>query len=229
MTMQEEPPEPPEVVVQERDEGAGPALLLAAAAILAALFAGRASLLSGSASSEWQRALRTEVQRTAARSEDIRYIYIDEGLPVFDAVLARTRSIELLRTAGNYKGLIRKALIIESETEKGYADSVESAIGAADERYRLEGGGFDMAKRFGDSLAENPDLLALDPDVHQRDGDAYSEKASAMIASTIPIAIAFLLSAAGKSFPAWRRRFISLGAFFLVAGVVFAVFVEVTL
>ncbi len=221
--------EEPQLVVQERNEGVGPAILLAAAAILAALFAGRASLLSGSASSEWQHALRTEVKRTAARSEVIRYVYVDEGLAVFDAVLARSRAEALLRTATDYRGLIRKALIFESATEGDYADSVEMAIDAADEAYALEGGGFDLAAHFGDVLAEDPELLALDPDARQVKGDALSEKATAMIACTIPIGLAFLLSALGKSFPAWRRRFITLGAFFLAAGVIAALTVEVTL
>lgn len=60
--------------VQRAGRGLGQAALLAAAAVLAAVLFGYASFVSAGASDNWQQALRTEIKRSAAIAEDVRYV-----------------------------------------------------------------------------------------------------------------------------------------------------------
>src|SRR4249919_944209 len=86
------------------------AALLALAAIVAAIVAARASFLTGDASGKWQLALRTEVKRSAAVLEDVRYLYQTETSIATAIVEARIRQRELRAEATGQPAAVLQAL-----------------------------------------------------------------------------------------------------------------------
>ncbi len=96
-----DPSQKVDVVARPRRERSSHAVaaLLALAAIVAAIVAARVSFLTGEASGKWQLALRTEVKRSAAVLEDVRYLYQTESSMATAIVEARIRQRELLAAA----------------------------------------------------------------------------------------------------------------------------------
>jgi hypothetical protein len=206
----------------------GVAILLTVAAIVAAAIGFRAAAISSSASESWQSALRTEVQRSAAAMEDVRYLYQSE-FPIATRILqARVVQAEMLAAAQGQSGAAKQALLIEAgvqaEIISGLSPSSELATKAD---YALASGGFDLARRLADLRAKSPDMLALDPDGLEATGDRLANKAQLMTFALIPTSIAAFLGVLSQ--PIRRRRvlLLRLGAAALAGGTAMALIVEV--
>jgi hypothetical protein len=189
------------------------AALLAIAAILAALITARASFLSSDASSAWQRALRTDVKRSAAAQEDIRYLYQSE-MPIAMKVETAAQRASFMRTAaGGASGSVRDRLLFEADLYDQVVTSLQPASplsGRPD--LAFPGGGIDLAKALADQRNQNPALVALDPEHDMTDGDTVALKARRVTLSTIPIAVGVLLGALAQPFGRRRRLLVALGA-----------------
>ena len=81
---------------------------------------------------------------------------------------------------------------------------------ASDPKYE-QGDGYDVPAALADKRAENPDLVAIDPDSTEDLGIDRSRKATMLVAATIPAGLAFLFGALAQGFPARRRIFVYAG------------------
>jgi FlaG/FlaF family flagellin (archaellin) len=224
----DEPPRPHPRVAEPEPKGSGVAILLAAAAVLAAALVGRASLLASSSSGLWQQAVRIEVKRAAAVVEDIRFVYASEAPVAFSIVAANVRAEEYRTMAEGLPPGESSVLRRHATGQETVAEALtESSDIAKENRYATDEGGFDLALRLIDVRNQNLDLVALDPDAVQEDGDRTSRHARLTMATTIPVAVAFLSGALAQAFARRRRLFIALGILFLGAGLALAVAVEV--
>lgn len=223
-----EPPASAEPVAPSEPAGRGVALMLALAAVLAAAVATRASFLSSEAAGLWQSAIRNELKLGAAMVEDVRFVYNDEGPQAFRIAAARVRAEEYRRRARNAAPDVARVLRVEATAQQLVADSlVESSDIAKEEKYETEDGGFDLARRLADNRARNPDLVAIDADAIQAEGDDLAARAVLMLSTAVPVGVAFLLGALAQ---AYRRRRALLTAGYVVLGLslVLAVVVEVS-
>ncbi len=188
----------------------GIAVLLGMVAILAAIVGARSTALANDATDAWQSALRTEVKRSAAALEDIRYVYQTE-VPVALVVMSgRLKADELGRAASSASGDVAATLAMEAAIEKGVVTSTEgSAPLVTDPAYALPGGGVDLGQRLTDLRAERQDLANLDPDTIAAGGDHLATKGSSMTIALLPLGFAALLGAMAQPF--WRRRRLLLG------------------
>jgi hypothetical protein len=206
------------------------AMLLAAAALLAAILTARASFLSNDAAGRWQEALRQEVKSGAAVVEDVRFVYTDEARQAFRYAVTRVREAEFRKAAEALSGGLRDAVLLEADIQKKLGESiVSSSEVASDPRYALPGGGYDMVLRLADARGRSPDFLALDPDATDAKGEAPARKAVALMASTIPVGLAFMLGAIGQAFGHRRRLLLVMGAGALIGAALLALLVELAL
>ena len=222
------PPEEPRTKSETR-QGHEVALLLTAAAVLAALIAGRASALSASASTSWQEATRLHVKEAAAYVEQIRYIYGVE-VPRAVAVMGmRFRAEELAKIVED-QGVGQSTLSFLKYEKEVQEDALEASLPAstlaADPKYRTDVG-FDPLIMLEEERASNPELVNLDPEAVHEEGDETSDHAIRMIASTVPVAIAFLCGSMARVFARGRRIWITLGLVLLAVGAASAIVVEV--
>jgi hypothetical protein len=189
------------------------AALLAVAAVLAALITARASFLTSDASGGWQRALRTEVQRSAGALEDVRYLYQSELPLAMTVETARSRSKAAQDAAATATGAVRTRLLFEAAVYDKTATSLEPASElSTDPAYTLPDGGYDLAKRLSDLRNRAPELLALDPDGLVAGGDILADKARRITLSTFPISLGVLAGALAQPFARWRRLLVALGS-----------------
>jgi hypothetical protein len=203
------------------------AALLAVAAVIAAAISARAFMLSSSADDSWQSALRTEVKRSAAVMVDVRGLYQDE-LPVAVQILeARILSAEFGSAADAASGSARQALELQAEAEASVADALSSSSElAGNAAYALPSGGFDLASRLAALRNASPDLLALDPDALQSEGDDLANKARLMTLTLLPISAGALLGVMAQPLRRHRVWLLTFGSAAGAAGVLMAVGVE---
>lgn len=163
-----------------------------------------------------------------AVAEDLRFVYGDEGPIAFEVAAARIRAQEYRRAARPLRGPTRAALLIEARVQEALADQLAPTVGlSADDSYLLPGGGFDVPRRLADARAEYPDLVALDADAYQVEGDEIADSATGSVALTIPVSIAFLLGAAAGAWPSLRRRLLLGGWMVVGATTIVAIVFEV--
>ena len=204
--------------VQRAGSGLGPAALLAAAAVVAALLFGYASFVSADASDNWQQALRTEIKRSAAMAEDIRYVYAGEAPLTFAGATVAVLAEEHRALARQVSPASRPRLLAEARTNELLFETYEAGSPIlADDQYALDGGAYDLARRLADIRAENPELVALNPDALQAEGDRLSQKATTAIGLAAFAPVAFLLGSLAQVFS--RRRVLFLWAGWVVLAI----------
>jgi len=209
-------------------EHRGVAILLGAAAIVAAITGALATGLSSDASDAWQSALRTEVKRSAAALEDVRYLYQVELPPVITVLGARAQRDTLKAAAAASSGYTAQALTIASGAQANLASAIEPSYTlSTDPAYALPGGGVNLARRLADLRAQNPDLVALDPDAIERSGDALATKARLMSLALVPLGLTALLGTLAQAFLRRRGLLLAAGSITLGIGAVAALAVEV--
>ncbi len=205
------------------------ALLLTAAAVLAALIGGRASAFSASASTSWQEATRAQVKQAAAYVEQIRYIYGVEVPRAVSLMEIRFRAEELAKLVedddltGSTLSFLKYEQAVQEETLK---ESLPASTLASSPKYETDVG-FDPLLMLEDERATQPDLVNLDPGGLREEGDETSDDAIRMIASTAPVAIAFLCGSMARVFGRGRRMWLVVGVVFLLVGAASALIVEV--
>jgi hypothetical protein len=202
------------------------AILIAAAAIVGVALGARATLLATDASDAWKSAVRSEVKRAAASVEDVRYVYASEAPIAMQGAFAKVRAAELERSAANASGSVRSALLAEAQTRRTFATQIAKSAPSL-RTYGTPKGGFDAAKRLADQRRRYPDLVAIDPEVQQREGDRLSRQALLDVLATAPAAVAFMLGALAEAFHRRRSVLVLVGALFVAAAVVFGIVVEV--
>ena len=214
------------------DEGAGGsiavAVLLAIAAVAAAAIGTRASLVSSDASDAWQSALRTEEKRSAAAMNDIRQVYEVELPLAVRAAQARLVSAELQAAASGASPDVQRALLVEAAVQ----DQLDQVIGtqsdlAGNSTYTLPSGGFDLARRLADVRGASPDLVSLDPDALEAEGDKLADKALLLTYALLPLGLCALLAVLAQPLRRYRLLLLGGGSAALVTGAVVALAVEV--
>jgi hypothetical protein len=215
------------VASPERGHG-GVAILLTTAAVVAAIIGARVSMVSSEASDSWQSALRTEVKRSAAAMDDVRYLYQTE-LPVAIRILqARLVQSELQAAAATTTGPVGEALQVEADVQAGIVSGlISSSTLASKPDYALPSGGFDLAKRLADLRAQNPDLVALDPDGLETAGDKLANKAELLTLALLPTSIGAFLGVLAQPFKRRRGLLLAAGSAALAVGALMALGVEV--
>jgi len=206
----------------------GVAVLLAAAALVAAVIGGRVAFRSFTATSLRQQSVREETKQAAAYVETIRFVYSSEQPVAFALAEARFRAEELAKAASNLAGLDRTVVEVEQALQE-YLSSGQIAAASPlfnDERYRTQTG-FDIGRRLADARNENPELLTIDPERTRRSGNRASDHAVRLLATTVLVALAFMLGTLAQGFPARRQTFLSGGVVVLTLGIVTAAVVEV--
>jgi hypothetical protein len=228
-TREPPPPEPPTPPPQP-EHHRGVVLLLSAAAVLAALVGARASVLSAGASTAWQEGTRAQVKEAAAYVESIRYIY---GVEVPRAVLVtetrfRVQELENLPSAERFSDATQHSIAIEKDTQAEVLDRISagSTLGS-DPKYITESG-FDPVRMLIDDRESTPELLEVDPHHEKAEGDEKSEKAIRLVATTIPVALAFLCGSLARGFPRRRRVWLIAGTVALGVAFILAIIIEVS-
>jgi hypothetical protein len=222
------------VAVAEISEGArerghsGVAILLTVAAIVAAFTGFRAATISTSASESWQSALRTEVKRSASAMDDVSYLYQTE-LPLATSIVqARILQAQFLAAAQGQSGALKQTLLLEANVQGQIIAALSpNSDFATKPDYALSSGGLDLAKRLADLRAQNPDLLALDPNGLEATGDALAHRAELMTMALIPTSFAAFLGVLAQAFKRRRTLLLRGGVLLLAGGAVMAVAVEV--
>jgi hypothetical protein len=202
------------------------AVLLACAAVVAAIIGARAAVVGDDGSDTWHSAVREDVKRDAGLVEDVRFVYSEEAPLAFQVSEGEVRADEAHEQAKGTSGLTRELL----EAHAGAFEGVVRVIGGAsklakDEDYHLDNGGYNVLQRLVDTRAENPDLVALDPDATEAEGADLSYESALMVATTLPAGLAFLCGALAHGFPSRRRWLVPLG--FVLTGLSFVLFVIV--
>jgi hypothetical protein len=214
-------------VEDEPHGGHAVAVLVAVAAILAAILGARSAILASDASDAWQSAVRQEVKRDAALVEDVRFTFGDEARNAFRVAQARVRSQAYQEAAATAPDPVKAALATEASALDQIATALtQSAVMASDPKYALPDGGFDTAKRLADVRAEQADLLAVNPDTAQEEGDADATKSTRMLAAAIVVAFALLFGAVAEVYVRRRRLLVIVGTVALVIGAIAAAVVE---
>lgn len=211
-------------------EGLGPAIVLALAAVVAAVLFGRASFLSADASDAWQRALREEIKRAAAVTEDVRYVYSDEAPLAFAGVSTQVRAQEHRSRAEQASGRTQRLLLAEAGTNDVLLETLAGgSFILADEKYARDDGSYDLGLRLADVRQENPDLVDINPDELQAVGDRANRRASTSLGAAALAPFAFLLGSLAQVFRRRRTPLLIAGALVLGLSVVIGVLSEVGL
>jgi hypothetical protein len=210
----------------ERGHG-GVAILLTIAAVVAAIIGARVSMVSSAASDSWQSALRAEVKRSAGAMNDVSYLYQTE-LPVAIRILqARLVQGELQAAAATTSGPAGEALGVEADVQAGIVSGITSSSNLASKPdYALPSGGFDLGKRLADLRAQNPELMALDPDGLEAAGDKLANKAELLTLALLPTSIGAFLGVLAQPFKRRRGLLLAAGSAALAVGAVVALGVE---
>jgi hypothetical protein len=141
---------------------------------------------------------------------------------------ARTYAEELREEARRFNGPVREAILVEAFAQDQLALTLaQDQPLASDPRYQGPGGVPDVVQRLADERAEFPAIVELDPDATEEEGASLNRKASFLVMSSIPVALAFLFGALVHGFPRARRVLVGLGFGFVAIGVVMAIAVEV--
>jgi hypothetical protein len=205
------------------------AVLLAVAAVIAAMIGARAALLGDSGSDTWHKSIREDVKRDAGIVESTRFVYSEEAPAALRLRTAQIRAQEARREAKGEDDPIRAVLEVEAAGQEGLAETERMASETADDPKYTKGEGYDVLKRLADYRAEDPDLIAIDPDATEERGSDRSKESALLVATTILVAFAFLCGALAHGFPDWRRRLVPAGFAFAGAGLVAAIAIEVAL
>lgn len=207
---------------------AGVAIILAIAAIAAAIIGTRASFVASDASDQWQSSLRTEVKRSAGALIDIQSLYETELPTAITLLRASAFQQQLQAAAGGQSGAVKQALDLEAAAQAAFVDGMASVSDLSSKpKYALPSGGFDLGKRLADKRSTTPDLVALDPDALQAEGDRLSNKAQLLTFALIPIGLSAFLGLLGQPFERRRRLLLTCALIALAAGVAMALGVEV--
>jgi hypothetical protein len=211
------------------EEPAGTGILLAVAAALAAAIGGWSSIAGDRGSDTWHAAVRQHVKQAAGAVEDIRFVFQEEGPTALQVAEAQILAEEYREAAGRATGLARELLLVEAAAQ-GEAARVLSGGSevAGDARYQdSETDGFDLLLRLADNRAENPEILAVDPDATQAEGSRLTVEATLLLLSIVPVSAAFLCGALAYGFPGRRRALVSAGFVLAAIGAAGAIAVGV--
>jgi hypothetical protein len=188
----------------------GVAGLTLAAAMAAASFSGWAGWSSSQAADGWQKALRQEVQWSAAAIEDIRFVYADQAPVVLAADLADARAAALGSVADRSSGTSADLAAAEARIEAELAFRLRQhrlrrlQLDEQRERdYRRPDGTFDLVRRLADERSQHASLVGIDPERAQAAGDDANRQASMAAVAMLPLAGAFLV---GVGVVSRRRR-----------------------
>lgn len=214
----------------DHDDGAshrGVAVLLGSAAIAAAVVGALAAGLASDASDAWNSAVRLELKRATAAVEDVRYVYQVEFGQAVTVLSARSQSAGYT-AAASADPANALAYTIAADGQANAAGAMEKSVPlVADPRYALPDGGVDLARRLADQRASRPDLVAVDPNSAQAEGDAAASKAFLLLLALLPLGACALVGTLAQAFKRWRRPLLGVGSVLLGAGVLAAIAAEV--
>jgi hypothetical protein len=205
------------------------AILLALAAVVAAAIGIRAAILADHGSAAWSESIREDVKRGAGLVEDVRFVYTEEAPVALEIAAARILAEEENRGGQVAPESIAGFILSEAAAQEGVAETLEpsSAI-AKDPHYGNWKHGYEVAERLADVRKENPELVELEPDETEAEGSDLRLESSLLIASTIPVALAFLCGALADAFESRRRQLVIAGFCLVAIGIVLALIIELS-
>ncbi|MFE1802249.1 hypothetical protein ACFW9L_39620 [Streptomyces sp. NPDC059517] len=142
----------------------------------------------------YQEAVRQDVKRQAAISEDVRSVYASEAPFAFRTAIAEARAARLLPLKGEGRlAASEYALAAQTAFHLRRAAASDSLLG--NNRYRHEDLGYDLPRRLADLQRDAPKLYGLDPDASLRAGDRWAARGRACVA----LGVAAVLTAMGAA------------------------------
>jgi hypothetical protein len=212
------------------DSDTAVAILLAVAAVIAALIGARAAIVGDEGSDTWHNSVRQDVKRGAGINEDAAYLYSAQASQAFQIADAAIRAEENAKAVRDARPSARPLLAAEAAAQGDVARRLLAGSELADspgEAATLDGR--DLAAALAKQRARFPELRDLDPDETEEHGSELNRQSALLVATTIPVAFAFLLGALAEGFPRRRRLFVPLGLGCATLGLVLALIVEVTI
>lgn len=193
------------------------AVLLAVAAIVAAALAARATLLSGAAGDEWQRAVRGEAKQSAMIVNHTIYAY-NEVPFALGATEHRYVALELGKSIEANPQLSRP--LFETFAVEAYASKLSK-----NEKPWVRGdGSFAVHERIA-SLVK-ADSTGTPPEEVVRGGDAQAHRAWVIGLAILPAAAGFFFAALAQALPRARRVAVPLAVLLVVAALLAAAVAE---
>lgn len=137
-------------------------MLQAAVTIVVAAVVAASAVLSSRADGAWNEASRQETTWSAGLIEDSRHVYGDEAPLALTVAVSEARARALRQAAK--ADLVSWEATAEAQTAGNLRQAHTGSGGLLDgDRYRLPGGGLDVARRLADIRAAEPTLRDLDP------------------------------------------------------------------
>ena len=208
------------------------AILLAVAAVVAAVIAGRAALVGDTGADGLNQVVRDDVRQGARIVGDVRRLYEEDASVAFQIALEQILSEETAQVASEETGEVKSVLEADAGSSAGLAEvlSKGSQLADGDPSRTVDLTGDDLLLRLAEIRAErSDDLKALDIDATSADAKKYVNGSAAMIAATIPVAVAFLVGALAGVFRRGRRILLATGYSLITVGLAVALVIEVGL
>jgi hypothetical protein len=199
-------------------------VLIGVVTVLTATVVWRASVSSDGANGADRQGIINTLKAAAAKAENLAYLYQQEADLAQSHVLLQAQ-IDYLHgradeVAAGEKGSTEASILNSEADALLIADqgTVANTPLAANTKYRLEDGTFDLDARLEDIAAENPDLAALDPGQDFAQADKLDNKALGLALTVIIFALAlFALTLAQITKSRIRLLFLAGGVIIAVA------------
>jgi hypothetical protein len=204
--------------------------LLVASAVAAAGIGVRSQIVDSNGSGSYDQAVRQDVKRGAGVTEDLRFIYSEEGPTAFRVAESRIRGEELRRAARGKSGLESSYLKGEAGAQDQIIATLQPTVAlTSDPKYKGRGDSYDLFRRLADERKKHPELLHVNPNATEKVGSDSAKSSTLLTAATIPVGFAFLFGSLTEGFPRRRRPLLVVGWVCLAIGVLFAIVVELAL
>jgi len=169
-------------------------LAIALVTVTAALVLWQAARFDSSASDLDRQGMIETIKSEASGAETVRFLYQEATYGVLYDV-AHTRTVRALQQAETSRQQGDEAGVKEASSLGEWLGQAASGLTnfsplATDDSYRLEGGRFDLEKRFRALQDQNPDLRDLDPTATFAQADALHTKAKRATGTVVILAFA---------------------------------------
>ncbi|MEV0600359.1 hypothetical protein AB0I82_13825 [Streptomyces sp. NPDC050315] len=158
----------------------------------------------GESSGAYQDAVRQDIKRQAAVTENVRAVYADEAPFAFQVAVAQARA-EHLRPLKDEGRLAASEYTLAAQTAYHLRRSASPDSLLGNDGYRYKDLGYDLPRRLADLQWDSPDLYALDPDATLRAGDRWATWGLASVAVGIAAVLAAVCAANVLRPRRWRR------------------------
>ena len=160
--------------------------------------------LFAAATDGWREAQRQDARHSVRLVEDVRLVYGDEAPSAFRVAQLEVRADELRRVRHTSQLAMSEYAAAAEAFDAAYGFQVRlgGLVGAAP--YRIDGGGYDMARRLADIRAERP--LSGEPDVTSRRADRTATVGVvAVLLGIVGVLVGAVVAIVRRPVGTWRR------------------------